>query len=350
MSAAGEAWRAVAWLAPMVAAAAAAISAGLILALRPWLARSALASPNARSSHREPTPQWGGAAVVAATVTIVLAVAPFAPQFGSAWPQGTVATLAPVLAATLALAVVGAADDQRGLPVRVRLGLQVVAVAAVILALPAELRVVADLPLALERALLILGGVGFVNIVNFMDGIDWITVAEVVPVAGGLVLIGALGALPAPGVLVAAAVLGAVIGFAPFNRPVARLFLGDVGSLPLGLLLGWLLVLLAGSGHLFAALLLPLYYLADGTLTLLRRLVAREPVWQAHRTHFYQRATDRGWSVIEIDTRIFVVNLGLVALAATTVLASSRIVDLSAFGLGCFLVAGLLVSLARGKP
>ncbi len=51
-----------------------------------------------------------------------------------------------------------------------------------------------------------------------------------------------------------------MLGFAPFNRPVARLFLGDVGSLPIGLLLGWLLLLLAGSGHLAAALLLPLYY------------------------------------------------------------------------------------------
>jgi UDP-N-acetylmuramyl pentapeptide phosphotransferase/UDP-N-acetylglucosamine-1-phosphate transferase len=348
MSAAGEAWRVVAWLAPIAAAAAAALTVGLILALRPWLARYALAQPNARSSHRDATPQWGGVAVVAATVAVALAAAPFVPQFGPSLQQGVAATLAPVLAAALALAVLGAIDDQHGLPVGLRLVLQTMAVAGVVVTLPAELRVLADLPLALERALLILGGVGFVNVVNFMDGIDWITVAEVVPIAGGLVLIGALGALPAAGVLVASAVLGAVIGFAPFNRPVARLFLGDVGSLPLGLLLGWLLVL-AGSKHLVAALLLPLYYLADATLTLLRRLIAGEPIWQAHRTHFYQRATDRGWSVIEVDARIFAVNLGLVVLAAVTVLASSRVVDVAAFGLGCLLVGGLLVGLARGK-
>ena len=348
MNAVGEAWRVVVWLAPVVAAAAAALCAGLILALRPRLKRYALARPNARSSHREPTPQWGGAAVVAATILVVLAAAPLAQHFGPTGPQGTIAALAPVLAAMLALAVVGAIDDRRGLPVALRLALQTLAVGGVIVALPPELRVVADLPLALERALLIVGGVGFVNLVNFMDGIDWITVAEVVPIAAGLVLIGALGALPAPGVLLAAAVLGAVIGFAPFNRPVARLFLGDVGSLPLGLVLGWLLVL-AGSKHLAAALLLPLYYLADGTLTLLRRLLAGEPVWQAHRSHFYQRATDRGWSVIEVDARIFSTNLALVALAAATVLASSRMVDLAALALGCILVAGLLVTLARGK-
>jgi UDP-N-acetylmuramyl pentapeptide phosphotransferase/UDP-N-acetylglucosamine-1-phosphate transferase len=336
------------WLAPLVATAAAALTAGFILILRPWLSRYALARPNARSSHREPTPQWGGVAVVAGTVLIIMAVAPFAPQIGSAWPYGPAATLAPVLIATLTLAATGAVDDQRGLPVGVRLGVQTLAVAGVIMALPSEVRVVADLPLALERALLVLGGIGFVNVVNFMDGIDWITVAEVVPVAGGVVLIGALGALPPAGVLVAAAVLGAAIGFAPFNRPVATLFLGDVGSLPIGLLLGWLLLLVA-SEHLFAALLLPLYYLADATLTLLRRLMAGEPVWEAHRTHFYQRATDHGWSVTEVVAQIFAVNLGLVGLAAATVLASSRLVDLAAFAIGCALVAGLLARLERGK-
>ena len=63
-------------------------------------------------------------------------------------------------------------------------------------------------------------------------------------------------------------------GFAYFNRPVAKLFLGDVGSLPVGLVLGWLLLLLAGSGHLAAALVLPFYYLADATITLVRRLAA----------------------------------------------------------------------------
>ena len=92
-----------------------------------------------------------------------------------------------------------------------------------------------------------------------------------------------LGALAPQAVVVALALGGAMLGFAYFNRPAAKLFLGDVGSLPIGLLLGWLLVLLAGAGHLAAALLLPLYYLADATLTLLRRLSSGERIWQAHQ-------------------------------------------------------------------
>src|SRR5262249_31151601 len=153
----------------------------------------------------------------------------------------------------------------------------------------------------------------FVNLVNFMDGIDWLTVAEVVPIAAAIAVIGLFGLLPPATIIVSLALCGATIGFAFFNRPVAKLFLGDVGSLPIGLLLGWLLLVLAGTGGRAAAILLPLYYLADSTITLLRRTVNREPVWQAHRSHFYQRATDRGFRVIEVVARIFAVNIVLAA-------------------------------------
>jgi UDP-N-acetylmuramyl pentapeptide phosphotransferase/UDP-N-acetylglucosamine-1-phosphate transferase len=168
------------------------------------------------------------------------------------------------------------------------------------------------------------------------------TVAETVPASGALVLFGVMGLLPREAVVVALALGGAVIGFAPFNRPIARLFLGDVGSLPIGLLLGWLLIVLAGNGHLAAALLLPLYYLADATVTLLRRLAHRERVWQAHRSHFYQRATDNGFSVMQIVGRVFALNLALIALAAVTILRPSPIVDAAALAAGCLLVAALL--------
>src|SRR6185437_8048678 len=114
------------------------------------------------------------------------------------------------------------------------------------------------LPWWLERALIVFAGIWFVNLVNFMDGVDWMTVVEVVPVTAGVALFGAMGAMPPAATALALALAGAMIGFAPFNRPVARLFLGDVGSLPIGLMLGYLLTLLAGHGHLAAALLLPL--------------------------------------------------------------------------------------------
>jgi UDP-N-acetylmuramyl pentapeptide phosphotransferase/UDP-N-acetylglucosamine-1-phosphate transferase len=325
-----------------IAALSALLCFGLIVLLRPMLLRYALAKPNARSSHRVPTPQGGGIAVMAATLAtsgfgLVTFGAPFTPSLATAF------------AAVIVMAGVGVFDDVRPLAVAPRLLLQALAVAAVIYALPDALRILPSWPLSLERALLFVGGLWFVNLVNFMDGIDWMTVVEVIPVAGALVVFGGLGSLSPDAVVVALALGGAMVGFAYFNRPAAKLFLGDVGSLPIGLLLGWLLVRLAGSGHLAAALLLPLYYLADATLTLLRRLSRGERIWQAHRTHYYQRATDRGFTVGEIVGLVFIVNLVLAALALATVLAKSRLVDAAALACGAALVGLLLHRFTRKR-
>jgi UDP-N-acetylmuramyl pentapeptide phosphotransferase/UDP-N-acetylglucosamine-1-phosphate transferase len=323
--------------------AAAAVSFGLLMLLRPLLQRHAVAHPNARSSHKIPTPQGGGYAVIAATAGIVVGASVLGD--GGLGNQ----SLWLVLAATAFIAVVGAIDDVHTIAVLPRLLLQAAAVAIVLAALPGELRLVPSLPYWLERAFLGLAILWIVNLVNFMDGIDWMTVAEVVPLTAGLVLFGLMGALPRDATVAALALCGAMIGFAPFNQPVARLFLGDVGSLPIGLLLGWLLVLLAGGGHFAAALLLPLYYLADATITLLRRLANGEPVLQAHRNHFYQRAVDGNFSVYQIVGRVFLLNVALVGLAATTLLTPSYLLHAAALIAGCVLVALLLYRFAAAK-
>ena len=329
----------------LIVTLAAATSAGIILILRPWLQRYLLAHPNSRSSHRQSTPQGGGIAVVVAA----LVVAAIAAIVGLDRLSLNPVSLWPIFAANAFKLVVGAADDLWTIEVAPRLLLQAVAVGVMLASLPAELRVVPILPWWIERAVLLLACLWFVNLTNFMDGIDWMTVAEFVPITVGLALIGFLGALPAEGIVVAMALCGGLIGFAPFNKPVARIFLGDVGSLPVGLLLSWLLVLVAGRGHLIAALVLPLYYLADATMTLLRRLANREPFWLAHRTHFYQIATDRGFSVPEIVTHVFTVNLALVALAAASVLWPGPLSTMAALGGGGALVGWLLYRFSRGK-
>jgi len=109
------------------------------------------------------------------------------------------------------------------------------------------------------------------------------------------------------------------------------------------------MLLLAGQGHLVAALLLPLYYLADATVTLGRRLVQREAIWEAHRTHFYQLATDRGFTVSEIVIRVFVLNVALAALALVSAIEPDARVDAATLALGSALVAWLLLIFARGK-
>jgi UDP-N-acetylmuramyl pentapeptide phosphotransferase/UDP-N-acetylglucosamine-1-phosphate transferase len=321
------------------------LTSGLIALSWPWLKSYALARPNARSSHIQPTPQGGGIAVLVAT----LATAWGAVVVLHASVQNQIAQFLFVTTAAIFVAIVGAIDDLRTLPAAPRLVLQFIAVGAVIATLPEEPRILPLVPWWLERACLLVGVVWLVNLVNFMDGIDWITVVEVVPVAGALALLGLVGTIGLLPALVAAALLGATLGFAPYNKPVARLFLGDVGSLPIGLLLGWLLLMLAARGNLAAALILPLYYLADSTITLIRRIARGEPFWQAHRTHFYQRATDNGFTVSEIVTRIFLVNIGLGAFALATVAANSAAVSLTALAASAALVAWLLTTFARRK-
>ena len=316
----------------------------LIILLRPLLQRYALARPNVRSSHLMPTPQGGGIAVVAATAVAIYLSSAFLLPAALMKSQ-----LVVLLAASIVMAAVGAVADIRPIAVAPRLILQVIAVGAVICALPTELRVLPVVPLWLERTFLVVGGVWFVNLVNFMDGLDWITAAEVVPLTGAVAILGLLGLLPPQAVAVSLALCGAMIGFGYFNRPIATLFLGDVGSLPIGLVLGWLLVLLAGNGAREAAILLPLYYVADSTITLLRRVFRGEQVSQAHRTHFYQRATDGGFTVMEIVARVFSVNLMLCGLAIISAIMVSSIGKLGTIAVGAMLVAWLLNTFARGK-
>ena len=295
----------------LVVVAAALICACLIVLLRPLLQRYALARPNARSSHLVPIPQGAGIAVIVATLSV-----------SAIWAAsgGFTATLT-LFGATLFIALVGFADDIRPIPVLPRLVLQAAAVGSVLMALPDDLRIFPASPLPFERGFLLVAGLWFVNLVNFMDGLDLMTAAETIPITGALALLGWLGEFPAWPTIVAAALGGAMLGFSPFNRPVAKVFLGDVGSLPIGLLLGWCLLQLAFQHQLVAALLLPLYYLADATVTLLRRMSRREAFWAAHRSHFYQQATENGFTVPRVVGEVFLLNAVLALLAFVSILA-----------------------------
>jgi UDP-N-acetylmuramyl pentapeptide phosphotransferase/UDP-N-acetylglucosamine-1-phosphate transferase len=329
-------------LALVIPVAAALICAGLIMVLSPLLQRYALARPNARSSHVTPTPQGGGVAVMAATAIAVTLTG----LFGAPYPGNTISI---VMTAAFCLAGVGMVDDLRPIPVVPRLALQLAAVMLLLAILPTQLGILESIPIALERALLVLALLWFINLVNFMDGLDWMTVAEMLPMTAALAAFAFFDEAP-PNVLpVALALAGALIGFAPFNRPVARLFLGDVGSLPIGLLTGWCLLELASRQHYAAALLLPLYYLADATITLLRRIATGQRFWDAHRSHFYQRATDNGFSVGQVITDVFLLNLLLAGLALVSVAVGSILADVAMLVLGALGVMVVLVRFSRRR-
>jgi len=325
-----------------IVAASAAISAGAILILRPILVRHLLALPNHRSSHKVATPQGGGLGVMFALLVVCALTGLFAPRMG-------VGNLIPALAAASFLTVLGALDDAHALPVSWRFVGQMIAAFVIVLTLPAELRILPGfVPLAVERILLIVGTVGFVNAVNFLDGLDWMTVAEVVPITLAVAVLYAFGVVPAGIGLLALALLGATLGFAIFNKHPASIFLGDAGSLPIGLCLAFMLIYVA-EANIAAAMLLPLYMIVDTSITLVRRIINKEPFLSAHRSHYYQRAVTGGRSVPEVTTRIFLLGFTLALLAVGATLAQSIALDLVALALGVLATAATLHWLARGR-
>jgi UDP-N-acetylmuramyl pentapeptide phosphotransferase/UDP-N-acetylglucosamine-1-phosphate transferase len=315
---------------------AVALATGLLTCLTtrlliPILAhREILDCPNERSSHQVPTPRGGGIAVIGSTL---LAWVVFART--ESMPSGVFGI---VLGAVL-LAAVSWFDDLRGLSPIVRLLAQAAAVAVGILVLPGP------------RDLFYLAAIGLVwiwwiNLFNFMDGIDGLAGTEAAAIGASLLLFAGVGAGADPALrTLAAAVTGAAIGFLVWNWSPARIFLGDIGSVPLGYVLGFLLLDLAARGRWTIAVILPLYFLADATITLVRRLLRGERVWQAHREHFYQHAVRRGLGHAAVVKRVIAADLVLIGCGwaaengwTSTALAASAVT-----------VAILLTVLARGS-
>jgi UDP-N-acetylmuramyl pentapeptide phosphotransferase/UDP-N-acetylglucosamine-1-phosphate transferase len=306
---------------------------GLVLL---WLRRrQILDHPNDRSSHERPTPRGGGLAVVPIVVLC--------------WTALSVLELAPLetlagIAAAVGLAVVSWRDDRASLPVHLRLAAQAGAVVLGLIFLPGTGHIFQGLlPPILDWVVTALLWIWFINLFNFMDGIDGITASETVTIGIGTALIAYVAADFETGSLtLGLSIAAAALGFLVWNWHPAKLFLGDVGSIPLGFLLGWLLLGLAGTGAWAPALILPLYYLVDATLTLLFRLVRFRRVWQAHREHFYQRAVQRGSSHGAVVLRIAAANLALLLLA---LLATDW--PFIAVALAMIVVVALLVWLLR---
>ena len=261
---------------PLVtAAAAAAVCYALLwLLLRFAARRLPLDVPNARSLHARPVPRVGGVAMLAGVAaTVAAGLAPFG--------------LALALAA--ALAALSFVDDLRPLPTLARLAGHFAAAAALAWTVLSPMQ-------PGELAFIVLAIAWLTNLYNFMDGSDGL--AGGMSVAGfGAYAIAAWLAGDQATALVSVALVGAAAAFHSFTLPPARVFLGDVGSIPLGFLAGAL-----GIGGwrndawpLWFPLLVFAPFIGDATLTLVRRLLRGERVWQAHKEHYYQRLVRMGF-------------------------------------------------------
>lgn len=279
------------------------------LMLRLPRVRLPLDTPNERSLHCTPTPRIGGIAIMTATLG---AIALQGPQ----WP---------LLLCTLALAALSYLDDRTGLPTWLRFGVHTAVAAAFI----GAATIASSWWLAM---VLVLAIVWMTNLFNFMDGSDGL--------AGGMALFGfgtyAIAAWLQHDATLAAiclCVAGAAAGFLLFNLHPARVFMGDSGSIPLGFLsaalglLGWH----AGHWPLWFPLVVFAPFVCDASITLMRRAARGERIWQAHKTHYYQRTVQLGWghartAWAEYALMIVVGLIALVAFRASVIVQTAALV------------------------
>jgi UDP-N-acetylmuramyl pentapeptide phosphotransferase/UDP-N-acetylglucosamine-1-phosphate transferase len=270
-----------------------------------WLIRSRLSTfvldhPNRRSLHRMPVPRTGGIGVHLGIVLAWMVVAPSLPL--------------PAWIAFVLLLLISFIDDVRGVPAVLRLAAHLLAAGIVAASLlPVEF----GAPVVLMAVIAI---AWMTNLYNFMDGCDGL--------AGGMTLFGFsfygiaawLGGSTAFALL-NLSIAAAAAAFLLFNFHPARVFLGDIGSVPLGYLaaafgmIGWL----QGDWTLWFPVLVFSPFIVDASITLARRLWRRERVWEAHRDHYYQRLVQLGWGhrktvLIEYTVMIAVGLTGLLGL------------------------------------
>jgi Fuc2NAc and GlcNAc transferase len=267
-------------------------------------------APNERSSHTVPTPTGGGIGIVAGGTLAGLPMATLDPWL-----------VIPVLVAGLLMAVIGYADDRRSLPVSWRLGGQVLLMGAVIALIPTPaLQAGLGLPLPeiVLFVLLALAGALWINLFNFMDGIDGLAATEAIFILCAAVLLSISGFLQLQGHYLALplslwmlGLAAATFGFLLLNWPPAKLFMGDTGSTYLGLLIAFFAIATLASGWLTLSqwLILPATFLADSLTTLGRRLLRREPIWQAHKRHAYQALQRRFSSHRNVTLLYVAINL-----------------------------------------
>lgn len=247
--------------------------------------------PNERSLHARSTPRSGGLAILIAIIVSVATVSLFHP----------LQELATITASVFMVAGVSFLDDRYSISPGYRIVAHTLA-AAVILYGGFYLQKLEVLGISWQwsyvvgAAVSVLYTVWMINLYNFMDGMDGF--------AGGMAVFG-FGTLAVMGwmashdafFIISLIVAAASAGFLVFNFPPARIFMGDVGSSTLGLLAATLSLWGVKDGvfPFWIALLVFSPFIVDATVTLLRRIWRREKIWQAHKTHYYQKLVQAGW-------------------------------------------------------
>ncbi len=240
--------------------------------------------PNARSNHSRAIPRGGGIAIIASMLFSFVALSFYSTN------------ILYLIPGIFVLALISWVDDRKGVNPLFRLIIQAIVCAYTVWIFFAESSLISQntiMPYFLPILVFFIM-MWFINLYNFMDGIDGITGSYGIMICLTLFLFSMLDFYPKFLGIVALCVTASILGFIIFNWHPAKIFMGDVGSIPLGYVLAVMLIFLAFNDNWVAALIIPLYYLADASITLVKRFIQGKKIWQAHSEHFYQRAVRAG--------------------------------------------------------
>jgi UDP-N-acetylmuramyl pentapeptide phosphotransferase/UDP-N-acetylglucosamine-1-phosphate transferase len=265
--------------------------------------------PVARSTHKNAKLKGAGWAVIPACLVLITSLM---------WVYQLPVSFYLLPVSALLLMLISWQDDLCHLCPGKRFLVQAVVVGLAILALPCDGYVFQGfLPIWLDRTIVFFALLWFVNLYNFMDGIDGLTAMQSIFLGSSIAFILMItqpmieAIWPAYGMIIA----GASMAFLLWNWYPARIFIGDVGAVPLGLLLGWYLLFLACQGQIWPACMLPLYYCFDATITLIRRLKQGHKPWEAHRFFFFQAAISPKFSQEKVVLFVLLQNVFLLICA-----------------------------------
>jgi len=319
------------------------------------VSRNILDKPNDRSSHARPTARGGGVAILGAIGLGALALGSFPPE----------PVLLLAVAVAWALGAVSFADDMRGVSAGVRFGCHAVAAAGMLAALAWSDGLFANLgegvPMAARVVLgsaLFLWICGHTNAFNFMDGINGIAGFQGFLTAAGMIVLSGLhtGEWFSPPQRLCALIAGGCLGFLPHNFPKARMFMGDVGSAPLGFLLAFALVWLCrrhGWELLAPLALIHANFVLDTGITLGRRVLRGEKWHLPHREHFYQRLIRAGRTHAFVSSSEALLVAACVGILALSLAGGILVKTLAYFGVlavwGIFFLRIERVFVASGK-
>ncbi len=302
-------------------------------------------TPNARSSHSIPTPGGGGVGIVLGG-TIATAVSTIA----TPWPTTI------LLLTALCVAGIGFYDDRQPIPAAYRLGAQIVLSALALWCVVPVTALVSQIGLPLPTLLVgvvtVVAMVYWINLFNFMDGIDGIAASQAIFMAlAGIALADLhVDVLQTGSGLMLLGLAAATLGFLALNWPPAKIFMGDAGSTYLGFMLAMLALLTAAAGWLTLVqwAILGALFITDATVTLARRLLLRERVFEAHRRHAYQVLSRRWGGHLPVT-------LSFIGINVVWLLPAAGLAGLPGWGLPALLLAyvpliGLALYSGAGAP